>query len=76
MKFSIDEPLREWLEAEGLLEKFEANVKMFLRTKKRAEVKRPYKKLTEGFNFAYSFEGREFWVGVMARAPKKIGGMA
>ena len=75
MKFTIDTPLREWLEQDGTLEAYEENVRMFLRTRKYEMLKRPLKKLTEGFNFMRSFEGRAFWVEVMKRAPKEIGGM-
>ena len=75
MKFTIDAPLREWLEQDGTLEAYEENVRMFLRTRKYETLKRPLKKLTEGFNFMRSFEGRAFWVEVMKRAPKEIGGM-
>ena len=67
----ISEPLRVFLESNGALEAFEANtIKHFKRIPKRE-----FKKLTEGFNFAKAKEGRDYWVTLMCKAPRSIGGV-
>ena len=66
----LSAPLRAFLESEGALEAFEAaTVRHF-----KGIPKREFAKITEGFNFAKSPNGRDYWVALMQKASKEIGG--
>ena len=70
-KIKLSAPLRAFLESEGALEEFE---RMTIRHFKGVP-QRELKKITEGFNIAKSPSGRDYWVALMQKAPKEIGGM-
>ena len=69
-KIKISEPLRSFLESEGALEEFtNATIRHF-----KGVPQREMRKITEGFNFTKAPSGRNYWVALMAKAPKAIGG--
>lgn len=66
----LSAPLRAFLESEGALEEFErTTIRHF-----KGVPQREFKKITEGFNFTKAPSGRNYWVTLMQKAPKEIGG--